>query len=54
MTRNDGLGLRNMAERVERLDGTLRILSSRTGTLIEAQVPLTHMLPPTGTTKASA
>jgi two-component system, NarL family, sensor kinase len=53
-TRNDGLGLRNMAERVERLDGTLRILSSRTGTLIEAQVPLTHMLPPTGTTKASA
>jgi two-component system NarL family sensor kinase len=54
MNRNDGLGLRNMAERVERLDGTLRILSSRTGTLIEAQVPLTHMLPPTGTTKASA
>ncbi len=54
VTRNDGLGLRNMGERVERLDGTLRILSSRTGTLIEAQVPLTHMLPPTGTTKASA
>jgi two-component system NarL family sensor kinase len=49
-----GLGLRNMAERVERLDGTLRILSSKSGTLIEAQVPLTHMLPPAGQTKASA
>jgi two-component system NarL family sensor kinase len=41
-----GLGLRNMQERIERLDGTLRILSSRTGTVIEAQVPLSHMLPP--------
>lgn len=47
--RRDGLGLRNMAERVEQLDGTLRILSTRTGTLIEARVPLSHMLPPTGT-----
>ncbi len=41
-----GLGLRNMSERIEQLDGTLRILSSRTGTVIEAQVPLTHMLNP--------
>lgn len=41
-----GLGLRNMAERIERLDGTLRILSTKTGVMIEAQVPLTHMLPP--------
>ncbi len=41
-----GLGLRNMTERVERLDGTLRILSSRDGTVIEATVPLSHMLPP--------
>ena len=41
-----GLGLRNMQERIEQLDGTLRILSSTTGTLIEAVVPLTHMLPP--------
>lgn len=44
-----GLGLRNMQERVEQLDGTLRILSSRGaqgGTVIEAQVPLTHLLPP--------
>lgn len=49
-----GIGLRNMAERVERLDGSLRILSSKSGTLIEAQVPLTHMLPPTEPTKASA
>lgn len=49
-----GLGLRNMAERMERLDGTLRILSSKSGTTIEAQVPLTHMLPPAGRTKESA
>lgn len=41
-----GLGLRNMQERIERLDGTLRVLSSETGTVIEAQVPLSHMLPP--------
>jgi len=49
-----GLGLRNMAERVERLDGSLRILSSRSGTVIEAQVPLTHMLPPTGRRQGAA
>ncbi|SDK49341.1 cache domain-containing protein [Aliiruegeria lutimaris] len=41
-----GLGLRNMQERIEQLDGTLRIMSTRTGTIIEAQVPLTHMLAP--------
>ncbi|MFN3846811.1 MAG: cache domain-containing protein [Paracoccaceae bacterium] len=52
--RRDGLGLRNMAERMEQLDGTLRVLSTRTGTLIEAQVPLSHMLPPTGTAEAQA
>lgn len=58
-TRSDqrGIGLRNMQERVEQLDGTLRILSSRgngvaegatsgTGTIVEATVPLTHLLPP--------
>ena len=44
--RRDGLGLRNMAERMEQLDGTLHVLSTRNGTLIEAQVPLSHMLPP--------
>lgn len=49
-----GLGLRNMAERMERLDGSLRILSTKSGTTIEAQVPLTHMLPPAGRTKESA
>lgn len=43
-----GLGLRNMAERMEQLDGSLRVLSSSSGTVIEAQVPLTHMLPPAG------
>jgi two-component system NarL family sensor kinase len=42
-----GLGLRNMQERVEQLNGTLRIQSSHNGgTLIEANVPLTHLLPP--------
>ncbi|WP_299165733.1 cache domain-containing protein [uncultured Tateyamaria sp.] len=44
-----GIGLRNMQERVEQLDGTLRILpgsGSYPGTVIEATVPLTHLLPP--------
>ncbi|WP_163849631.1 cache domain-containing protein [Pseudooceanicola aestuarii] len=41
-----GLGLRNMQERMEQMDGTLRILSARTGTVIEARVPLTHLLDP--------
>lgn len=41
-----GLGLRNMQERVEQLDGTLRIVSSNSGTMIEATVPLIHLLPP--------
>jgi len=41
-----GLGLRNMQERVEQLDGRLRVVSDRTGTAIEAIVPLSHMLPP--------
>ncbi|WP_425039162.1 cache domain-containing protein [Primorskyibacter sp. S187A] len=42
-----GLGLRNMQERVDQLDGTLRILSAKgAGTTIEIQVPLSHMLSP--------
>ncbi|MDF1717895.1 MAG: cache domain-containing protein [Antarcticimicrobium sp.] len=44
-----GIGLRNMQERIEQLDGTLRILSSRgaqSGTVIEATLPLSHLLPP--------
>lgn len=41
-----GLGLRNMQERVEQLDGTLRITSSRNGTEIVADVPLSHILTP--------
>ncbi len=49
-----GLGLRNMQERVEQLGGTFRILSSAEGTLIEAEVPLTHMLSPETLTKDSA
>ena len=49
-----GLGLRNMQERIEQLDGTLRILSSRggqSGTVIEVIVPLSHLLPPEGSVK---
>lgn len=52
-----GLGLRNMQERIEQLGGALRILSARTGktgTVIEAQVPLSHMLRPQNTAKESA
>jgi len=48
-----GLGLRNMQERIEQLDGTLRILSARgqrTGTVIEAELPLSHLLPPDDST----
>lgn len=48
-----GLGLRNMQERAEQLDGSLRILSTRgalgtSGTVIEVRVPLSHLLPPEG------
>ncbi|MGB1426492.1 MAG: sensor histidine kinase, partial [Paracoccaceae bacterium] len=42
----EGLGLRNMIERIEQLDGTIQISSSDAGTTIEATVPLSHMLPP--------
>ncbi|MEL6646153.1 MAG: cache domain-containing protein [Pseudomonadota bacterium] len=49
-----GLGLRNMQERVEQLEGTLRILSSKTGTVIEASVPLSHLLPPDNRTEQKA
>ncbi|ABF63610.1 histidine kinase [Rhodobacteraceae bacterium R_SAG7] len=45
-----GIGLRNMQERMEQLDGTLRILSFRAGrdrgTVIIASLPLSHLLPP--------
>ncbi|NVO55565.1 cache domain-containing protein [Rhodobacteraceae bacterium B1Z28] len=44
-----GIGLRNMQERIEQLDGSLRILSSRGprgGTVIEVSLPLSHLLPP--------
>ncbi len=45
---SSGLGLRNMQERIDQLDGTLRITSSKSGTGIEASVPLTHLLKPQG------
>lgn len=40
-----GLGLRNMAERMEQLDGHLQITSLDPGTAIDATVPLKHILP---------
>ena len=45
-TTPSGLGLRNMSERIEQLDGVLHIFSSESGTTIEATVPLTHVLTP--------
>ncbi|QDY70228.1 histidine kinase [Qingshengfaniella alkalisoli] len=54
-TRNGpGLGLRNMQERVEQLDGEFSIDSSRDGTTIEARVPLSHMLTPESKTGRNA
>ncbi|MGC3937043.1 cache domain-containing protein [Roseobacter sp. EG26] len=43
-----GLGLRNMQERVEQLEGEFRVDSPRagTGTIIEVSVPLSHLLSP--------
>ena len=41
-----GLGLRNMQERMDQVQGSLRVLSSEEGTVIEASVPLSHMLSP--------
>ena len=50
--RQSGLGLRNMQERMEQLDGTFRILSaSGGGTSIEASVPLKHLLAPDETSE---
>ncbi|MEY1555870.1 cache domain-containing protein [Yoonia sp. R2331] len=49
-----GLGLRNMAERIEQLGGSLKITSSTEGTTIAAQVPLTHMLTPNDARKEAA
>jgi two-component system NarL family sensor kinase len=41
-----GMGLRNMQERVDQLDGSLSIQSNRQGTTIIATVPLSHLLTP--------
>lgn len=49
-----GLGLRNMQERVDRLNGTLHIRSGPGGTVVEAVLPLTHMLPPERSQKVAA
>ncbi|MEM8578641.1 MAG: cache domain-containing protein [Pseudomonadota bacterium] len=57
--RRQGLGLRNMQERAEQLDGTLTVRPAKgrgqTGTSIAVTVPLTHLLPPeSGPRKAAA
>ncbi|MDW3221672.1 MAG: cache domain-containing protein [Paracoccaceae bacterium] len=51
-----GLGLRNMQERAEQLEGELRITTPRQGkgTLIEVNVPLSHLLPPEPETPTKA
>lgn len=44
---SSGLGLRNMQERMEQVNGKLVVRIGKTGgTTIEATVPLSHMLPP--------
>ncbi len=48
-----GLGLRNMQERIDQVDGTFKITSTRHGTEISATVPLTHMLAPEQSTEPS-
>ncbi|QPM89422.1 cache domain-containing protein [Pseudooceanicola algae] len=49
-----GIGLRNMQERAEQMEGSLRILSSRGGTVIEVQVPLSKIIDPTNITPNDA
>ncbi|WP_417270424.1 cache domain-containing protein [Celeribacter sp.] len=48
--RGQGLGLRNMAERMEQLDGTFKITHGNPGMIIDATVPLKHLLPPASNT----
>lgn len=53
--RATGIGLRNMQERIEQLDGEFRIHAppgGQAGTMIEATVPLTHLLPPEDTAQS--
>ncbi len=50
-TNGRGIGLRNMAERMEQLDGTLTITPRAPGTSIDATVPLKHILPPAGSNR---
>ncbi|WP_339695995.1 cache domain-containing protein [Celeribacter baekdonensis] len=49
-----GLGLRNMAERMEQLGGTLTIFPLSPGTAIDATVPLKHILTPAGSSRPPA
>lgn len=51
-----GLGLRNMQERIEQLEGEFHITTPRRGhgTVIEVSVPLSHLLPPEPETSQKA
>jgi two-component system NarL family sensor kinase len=54
--RGAGIGLRNMQERADQLGGELRIITSPAndkGTVIEATVPLTRLLPPETSAKTA-
>lgn len=48
-----GLGLRNMQERIEQLEGNLTIATTAKGTSIEAMVPLKHLLAPSNSSQGS-
>lgn len=49
--KSPGLGLRNMQERMEQLGGTLTITEANPGTIIDATVPLKHILPADGSNR---
>lgn len=42
----NGIGLRNMQERIDQLDGSFSMSSNSSGTTIEVRVPLSHLLSP--------
>ncbi len=49
-----GIGLRNMQERMEQLNGTFTVTSDSKGTTVQARAPLSHMLPPDPYTSKTA
>lgn len=49
-----GIGLRNMQERMEQLNGKFTVTSGSKGTTVQARAPLSHMLPPDPYTSKTA